>query len=76
MKMHQFAFVQKCPALKSTALPPPPLNVRLTLSGGKVNMSTAPYCLLLLYVNTVNKNNDHSKKCNKNDFKISKRKRF
>ena len=42
MKMHQFAFVQKCPALKSTALPSPPLNVRLTLSGGKVNMSTAP----------------------------------
>ena len=42
MKMHQFAFVQKCPALTSTALPPPPLNVQLTLSRGKVNMSTAP----------------------------------
>ena len=44
MKMHQFAFVQKCPALTSTALPPPsPLNVQLTLSGEKVNMSMAPY---------------------------------
>ena len=44
MKMHQFAFVQKCPALTSTALPPPtPLNVQLTLSGEKVNMSMPPY---------------------------------
>ena len=34
MKMHQFAFVQKCPALTSIALPPPPLNAQLTLSGG------------------------------------------
>ena len=42
MKMHQFAFVQKCPAVTSTALPPPPLNVQLTLSGGKVNMLMAP----------------------------------
>ena len=24
MKMHQFAFVQRCPALTSAALPPPP----------------------------------------------------
>ena len=46
MKMPQFAFVQKCPALTSTALPPPPLNVQLTLSGGKVNMSTAPYTVV------------------------------
>ena len=44
MKMHQFAFVQKCPALTSTALPPPtPLKVQLTLSGEKVNMSMPPY---------------------------------
>ena len=44
MKMHQFAFVQKCPALTSTALPPPtPLNVQLTLNGKKVNMSMPPY---------------------------------
>ena len=44
MKMHQFAFVQKCPALTSTALPPllPPLNIHLTLSRDEVNMSMAP----------------------------------
>ena len=30
MKMHQFAFVQRCPALTSAALPPPPLYVQLT----------------------------------------------
>ena len=46
MKMHQFAFVQKCPALTSTALLLSPLNVQLTLSGGKVNMSTAPNLLI------------------------------
>ena len=44
--MHQFAFVQKCPALTCTALLPPPLNVQLTLSGEKVNMSTAPYTVV------------------------------
>ena len=43
--MHQFAFVQKCPSLKSTALPPPPVNDYFTLSGEKVNMSTAPNAL-------------------------------
>ena len=41
MKIHQFAFIQKCPALTSTALPPPHLNIQLTLNGGKVNMSMA-----------------------------------
>ena len=45
MTMHRYAFVQKCSALTSTALPPPRLNVQLTLSGEKVNMSTAPYTL-------------------------------
>ena len=45
MTMHQYAFVQKYAALTSTALPPPRLNVQLTLSGEKVNMSTAPYTL-------------------------------
>ena len=40
--MHQSTFVQKCPALTSSALPPSHLNVQLTFSGGKVNMSTAP----------------------------------
>ena len=35
--------VQKCSALTSTALPPSPLNVQLTLSGAKV--STASYML-------------------------------
>ena len=38
----QYTFVQKCSALTSTALLPPRLNVQLTLSGEKVNMSTAP----------------------------------
>ena len=45
MTMHRYAFVQKCSALTSTALPPPRLNVQLTLSGEKVNMSKAPYTL-------------------------------
>lgn len=45
MKMHLFIFVQKYPALRSTALRTGsrPLNVQLTLSGAKVHMSTAPY---------------------------------
>ena len=52
MTMHQYAFVQKCSALTSTALPPPRLNVQLTLSGEKVNMSTAPYTLkIYLFLN-------------------------
>ena len=41
-KMHQFPFAQKFPGLQSTSFPSPPLNVQFTLSGGKVNMSTAP----------------------------------
>ena len=40
MNVHK---VQKCSALTSTALPPSPLNVQLTLSGAKV--STASYML-------------------------------
>ena len=43
--MHQFTFVLKYPALRSTALRTGsrPLNFQLTLSGAKVHMSTAPY---------------------------------
>ena len=40
MNVHK---VQKCSALTSTALPPSPLNVQLTLRGAKV--STASYML-------------------------------
>ena len=43
MKVHQFAFVQNCSSLTSTALPSPSLNIQFTLSGGKVNMLTVPY---------------------------------
>ena len=49
MTIHQYAFVYKCSALTSTALPPPRLNVQLTLSGEKVNLSTAPYTLKIYY---------------------------
>ena len=47
VKMHQFAFVQKCLTLRSTALPLPPKRpvkdkVGGGGEGGKVNMSTAP----------------------------------
>ena len=44
-RQYKYAFVQKCSALTSTALPPPRLNVQLTLSGEKVNISTAAYTL-------------------------------
>ena len=53
MIMHEFAFVQKMPGTNIDCLTPTPcpyplpltpssLNAQLTLSGGKVNMSTTP----------------------------------
>ena len=42
MKMDQFAFVQKCPALTFTALPPPPLNIQLTSMGGGTKYVDSP----------------------------------
>ena len=44
MKMDQFTFVQKCPALTFTALPPPPPKRTVDLKGrGELNMLTASY---------------------------------
>ena len=42
MKMDQFAFVQKCPSLMFTALPPPPLNIQLTSMGGGTKYVDSP----------------------------------
>ena len=48
MKMHQFAFVQKCPALKSTALPPPPPKRPVDVKRGKSEYVDSP--LLLAFI--------------------------
>ena len=42
MKMHQFAFVQKCPALTSTALPPSPPKRPVDVKRGKSEYVESP----------------------------------